>query len=234
MGTWREFSEKEHEKGVLCACINLCNGDRIDGATDLTFFNALPANVTIATPANATSDCGTHTLSAPEGGSLVTFAGGSIDPDPSGGFLSVQCTVSLDVTGSTLGLYFNITGDLTSSAGNSGTASDDLNVVATLPGFTKAFSPSTIQQFATSTLTYTIDNSANAARIGNLDFTDTLPTGLVIAPTPLASTTCGVIGVPSLPTVVTAAPGGNQISLDANGTNFLLVLNRLLLVPHVR
>ncbi|MFQ5351309.1 MAG: 50S ribosomal protein L5, partial [Thermoanaerobaculia bacterium] len=84
-----------------------------------------------------------------------------------------------------------------------------------LPGFSKSFSPSTVALGGRSTLTLTIDNSANLSAVIELDFTDTLPGGMVIAAPALASTTCGTA---TIPPTLTAIPGTDTIVLDANGT----------------
>src|SRR5688572_29378349 len=64
----------------------------------------------------------------------------------------------------------------------------------TPPTITKAFSPNPIAINGTSTLTFTLANSNSIALTGAI-FTDSLPTGLQVASTPLATTTCG--GVPT-------------------------------------
>ena len=158
--------------------------DNAGGAlvTDLAFTDIFPASVTIASPAAAFSDC-LGTLTAPDGGSTITLTDGALGA-------GATCTIQVNVTSSTVGTHTNTTGDLTSSAGNSGSATDDLEVDADLPGFTKNFSPSTITSGSRSTLTFTIDNSANAAQIFNISFSDTFPTGMTIADPANALTTC--------------------------------------------
>jgi len=99
----------------------------------LAFTDTLPVDVTIAAPGNAVSTCG-GTLDAPDGGGTITLSDGSV-----GAFSA--CSISVDVTSSTPGTHTNESGTLTSSAGNSGTANDDLIVTTTLPGFTKPFAP---------------------------------------------------------------------------------------------
>ena len=179
------------------------------GVTDLAFTDTLPAGVTIATPANPSSSCGdTATLTAPDGGSTITFSNGQIGA-------SSSCTITVDVTSSTPGTHMNVTGDLTSSAGNGGTASDDLTVATDRPGFSKSFAPSAVQLGSRSTLTFTIDNSANASAATMLDFTDNLPAGLVVAGPANATTDCND---PLIPATLTATPGSSVITLDANGT----------------
>ncbi len=182
-------------------------------ATSLNFTDNLPATpgaMTIATPANAVTTCSGGVLSAPSGGTSISYSAGSLGAGSS-------CTISVDVTTDATGTYTNISGDLTSSTGNSGTANADLNVVATLPGFSKSFSPSTVSFGSPSTLTYVIDNSANTQNIGNLDFSESFATGIEIATPSNASTSC--IGNFN-DTVLTAPEGGTTITLDANGANF--------------
>jgi uncharacterized repeat protein (TIGR01451 family) len=153
--------------------------------TDLAFTDALPAGLTIANPSNAISDCtgADGTLSAPAGGSVISLTGGAI-----GG--NTTCTIIVDVTGSIPGTHTSISGDLTSDAGNSGPATDDLTVSTSNPGFTKAFAPASVPIGSRSTLTFTIDNTANPSAATYLSFTDNLPVGMVIADPSNASTTC--------------------------------------------
>jgi uncharacterized repeat protein (TIGR01451 family) len=105
---------------------------------------------------------------------------------------------------------------LSSSAGSSQTLPVDLTVVNTLPGFSKSFSPATINYGERTTLTFTIDNSANASYVQNLDFTDNLPEGMVVADPPNVTLTGGSWH-PTLVPTITAVPGTNLIKLDANG-----------------
>ena len=103
-------------------------------ATALAFTDTLPAGVTLATPASASTDCLDGQLIAPDGGGTITFSDGRLG-------VGLTCTVTVDVTSSSTGAHLNVSGDLTSSTGNSGTASATLTVAATLPGFSKSFAP---------------------------------------------------------------------------------------------
>ncbi|MEM1056355.1 MAG: T9SS type A sorting domain-containing protein [Bacteroidota bacterium] len=184
------------------------NSDFATPVTDIAFTDVLPAGVTIATPAVASTTCGGDrdagpaSLVAPDGGGTITFSGASVP-----GF-SV-CNVTVNVTSSTPGTYTNLSGDLTSSAGNSGTATDDLTVDANRPGFTKSFSPSTTTFGTRSRLTLTVDNTLNTNSAFRVQFTDELPTGLVIANPSAASTSCeqGTLSAP---------PGSSTISFTPN------------------
>ncbi|HSR67542.1 MAG TPA: hypothetical protein VLU25_06335 [Acidobacteriota bacterium] len=153
------------------------------GVRNLAFTDSLPAGVVIASPANASSSC-LGTISAPGGGSTIDFSAGRV-------LGSSSCAVFVDVTSSAVGTHVNTSGDLTSDAGNSGSATDELTVDAGRPGFSKSFSPSTVTLGSRSTLTFTIDNSASSNPVLNLSFTDNLPLGMTVAGPPNTSSTCG-------------------------------------------
>ena len=166
--------------------------------TDLAFTDNLPAGVMIATPASAFSTLG-GTLSAPAGGSTIGFSGGILGAGAVG-------LITVDVTSAEPGTHMNVSGDLTSSAGNSGPATADLIVDTDRPGFSKSFAPSTVSRGSRSTLTFTIDNSANPASVSYLVFTDNLPAGMVVA-SPANISTSGLVNG-----MVTAVPGSGIIA----------------------
>lgn len=178
---------------------DITNDNPVDPVSDLDFVDNLPAGVTIATPANATSSCG-GTLSAPDGGGTITLSNGVLG-------VSSVCTIAVDVTSGVVGTHTNTSGDLTSSAGNSGTASDDLMVADDRPGFTKVFSPTSVGIGGRSTLTFTIDNSLNGSLAHSLTFVDNLPPGIVVADPPNVGTDCtgGQIVAP---------PGGSTVQFS--------------------
>jgi hypothetical protein len=185
--------------------------------TGLSFTDVLPTvpgNMNISTPANVMTDCGFDVgggVTAPNGGGTIVLTDAKL-----GG--SQSCTIQVSVTASTAGSRTNPAITLSSSAGSSMSLPVDFTVVTTLPGFSKSFVPSTVALGAKSTLTFTIDNSANAAQIGNLDFTDNLPSGMVVASPSNVNTDC--ISAILLDTTITAVSGSSQIILDANGSNF--------------
>ena len=106
-------------------------------ATGLAFTDNLPAGVVIASPANAITDCDSGDVIALDGDTVISLSGGRLAAFQS-------CTVLVNVTSSTAGTHTNVSGDLTSSEGNSGSATDDLTVATNLPGFSKSFSPAVI------------------------------------------------------------------------------------------
>ena len=169
--------------------------------SDLAFTDVLPAGITIATPASAATDCPNAVLSAPDGGTTITLSDGDLGADAS-------CTITVNVVGTATAT--NVSGDLTSSAGNSGAATATLTVDDALPGFSKAFVPSTIPPGGTSTLTFTIDNDDNASAVTSMSFRDVLPPGVDVADLPNATTDCGLGTV-----TISDDPGTNSIFFSA-------------------
>ncbi len=186
---------------VSTLTFTITNNDSV-GVRGLEFVDTLPAGMVIASPANASTDC-EGALIAPPGGTVISLIDGRVSANGS-------CTVSVDVTAAGPGAYANVSGDLTSDAGNSGAAEANLVVSEGLPGFSKSFEPAFVGIGQRSTLTFTIDNSANEGPRNNPSFTDILPIGMVIADPPNATTDC-----PNA--VVDAVAGGNTISLSPQG-----------------
>lgn len=106
-------------------------------ATALTFTDTLPAGVTLAATPNAATSCTGGTLTATAGSGSVSYSGGSVAAGAS-------CTVAADVTSTTTGAHVNTSGALTSSLGNSGTATDTLNVSQTTVGIESATGTGTV------------------------------------------------------------------------------------------
>lgn len=186
--------------------------------TGLSFSNTLPVvpgPMTIASPANLSTNCdagASGTITAPDGGSTITLTDYQIG-------VGQNCTISVDVIASTVGVHTNPAITLSSSAGSSMSVPSELTVVTTKPRFSKSFSPSSTPLGDRSTLTFTIDNTLNMERIGNLDFVDSFPAGMVIADPSNASTDCVSAGFAD--TTITAVPGSNVLTLDASGNNFI-------------
>ena len=155
------------------------------GATSVDLSDTLPAAVVLAAAPNAATTCTGGTLTATAGGSDVFYSGGSLAA-------GATCTIAVDVTSAIPGSYPNNAESVTSSLGASTPADAVLTVIA-VPGFTKAFSPTTVDVGGVSTLTFAIDNSVNIVDVGRLAFTDAFPDGLVMTGTPGASATCGAL-----------------------------------------
>ncbi|WP_323139349.1 chaplin [Streptomyces sp. NBC_01549] len=86
-------------------------------------------------------------------------------------------------------------------------AFDNIRILDATPQLDKSFSPATIDEGGTSTLTMTVTNTSELAAKNDFGFTDSLPAGVSVAPSPNASTTCGS-------GAVSAAAGGASVALD--------------------
>ncbi|TCK98926.1 putative repeat protein (TIGR01451 family) [Shimia isoporae] len=212
--------------GTSNLVLTIDNTSGVLPANALDFTFTLPANTTLSTPSAAATTCTGGTLTALNGGNTIAYTGGTVAA-------GATCTVSANVTSVTTGSYPSTTGDLTSSLGNSGTANATLAVTAApVPAFTKAYASSTLEQGATTTLTFTINNTALIAA-NTLDFTDNMPTGSVVAAVPNASSTCtgGTLtavagtGVISYTGGSLAASSQCQIAVDVYGNAPLSATN---------
>lgn len=169
-------------------------------ASNVAFDLMLPMGVTLASPSRATTTCANARLVAINGGTTVGLSSARLGS-------GVTCTVSFDISGLAVGAYLITTGNLTSSAGDSGTASVTLTVDANRPGFAKQFAPNQIVPGSVATLTFTIDNTANPGVAQRPAFTDQLPPGMIVANPSNATTDCRFA-------TINAPPGGSQINFN--------------------
>ena len=157
--------------------INNTSNDVVDS---MAFSLNLPASVILGE--NSDNQCN-GTLTAPVGGAVMSLVDGEVSA-------SSICQITVSVTSSTPAIHTFTTSPLSTSAGTSASATDDLTVAADRPGFTQSFSPSSVNRGERSTLTFTIDNSLNASDIASLTFLNDLPLGLAFASPQNLSSTC--------------------------------------------
>ena len=188
---------------ISTALFTIDNSASSLSVSQLSFNNSLPAGLTVASPANASTTCTGGTLTAASGGSVITYAGGTVAANG-------LCTIAVDVQSSTAGIFFNISSDLLSSAGNSGTASDTLTVDSP-PLFNKIFLPNTAAINQVVNLVIDIDNTANILNASGLDFTDNLPPGMVVANPSNLSTNCQGVAVAPVGGAVVGLTGGEVV-----------------------
>ena len=177
--------------------------------TGMAVTDTLPPGITIAAVPAASTTCGAGTVTAVAGGNTVALNNGSLGTitAPTG-----SCTITVNVTGSTNGIYTNTisAGTLTTTQGavNGNPAQAILNIGNTSGvGITKAFLSTVIPPGGTSMLTVTIvNNAATAVALTNLGVTDTLPANVTVGATPNASTTCAG-------GTATAVAGGSTLTL---------------------
>lgn len=164
----------------------------------LEVVDPLPSGLVIATPPNLSNTCGGDAL-AVAGGGILSLADGSLAA-------GAQCQVQVDVLAMQVGALLNTTDVARADQGTIGSASASLTAFAG-PAFEMAFSPQTVLVGGSSTLSFTVINTAGPGAVGGLAFTNTLPAGLAVAPTPQASSTCGGLWSPSA--------GSNSLSFSA-------------------
>ena len=190
--------------GISTLTIRLNNSNAAAIALTAAFTDTLPSGVLVAATPNPTTTCG-GAVTATSGGSTVTLATGSTIPAGS-------CTIAVNVTAAAAGTFVNtiLAGALQTNGGNNVAPATAPLVAAVAPTVTKAFSPASITAGGVSTLTITVSNP-NAATIAlTAAFTDTLPSGVLVAATPNLATTCGG--------AVTAPSGGSTVTLATGST----------------
>jgi acyl dehydratase len=182
----KNFTSSPAPGETVSLSFTLQNYDGSAGVADMGFSDDLDAVVAglVATGLPANDVCGSG--SQLSGTSTLTLIGANLLP---GGSCTFAATLQVPAS-ATPGTYTNTTSDVTVSGLPVATpATASLTIVPPpLPSFDKAFAPATIYQFATSTLTFTIDNSASPVMTTGLSFSDTMPTGMTVAGP--ASTTC--------------------------------------------
>lgn len=174
---------------------------------NLAVTDTLPANVTVPSGPNFVTTCTGATVSSPSS-DKVQISGGNIAA--ASGAVSASCYAESDVIVSAQGDYLNTiaTGAVTANSGGSSTSnsqptSDTLRAKSPLvihkgigsytldTGSPVGLTTGTASRTpgTSASLVVRIDNP-NAVALTAAAFTDTLPTGLVVATTPNASTTC--------------------------------------------
>jgi len=201
--------------GTSTLTFTLTNPNAVTDLTGLNFTDALPAGVEIAATPNLGGTCGAvatnFTPNIAAGGTAINLTSGvSLTAGSS-------CTITVDVTATTLGAKVNTTGAIgsTETGAGSDTATDTLTVALLDPTIDKAFAPATISIGGTSTLTFTLTNPNGGTGLTGLNFTDALPAGVEIAATPNLGGTCGAVATNFTPNV---APGGTAINLTSGVT----------------
>ncbi|MGA7238599.1 MAG: CSLREA domain-containing protein [Bryobacteraceae bacterium] len=150
---------------------NINSGTTLHG---IGFTDMLPAGLVISTPNGLNGSCGGGAIAATAGTGIVSLSGGALAP-------GTPCSFSVNVTGAAPGVQNNVTGNVTSTEGGSGSmASASVTVVAP-PSLSKAFADSAMQVGGNTSLAFTITNpAANTVAETGVAFTDVLPPGLTV------------------------------------------------------
>jgi hypothetical protein len=172
--------------------------------TSLSFSDTLPAGLVISTPNGLSGPCASGSITASAGTNVVSFTGGTLAA-------GANCTFSVNVTGTSVGVKNNTTSTVTDAEGLTGTAATASVTVLAAPTLTKTFSDSILElNFIGTTLSFTISNPGiNAVALTGIAFTDTLPVGLSIGFPESGLNTGTCTGA-----TITAPVGGTTVSLS--------------------
>jgi len=163
------------------------NNGLASALTGAAFNDTYPAGLVNAAVPNVSTTCG-GTVTATAGANLVTLTGGSVAA-------ASTCTVSVDVTSNTAGIYANTSGgassNQTGAAGN-GSNTASLTVIGP-PQATKTFSPPSTRIGLDTQLIITISNPNSTTALTGISFSDTYPANLLntTVPNPTLNCTAG-------------------------------------------
>lgn len=166
-----------------------------DALTGVAFTDTLPAGLTVPS-ASATVCGGTVTLTPPR---TITITGATISAGS-------QCQFSVTVTGASVGNYSNTTGAVSSTNGGTGNSASAQVFVGSAK-IQQSFGAASIPLGSATTMTFTVQNPNSSLTLTGLHFTDSLPAGLVVSPTPGVVGSCGG-------GTITAAAGATAVSLS--------------------
>ena len=216
----KAFSPASVNTGVVSRLtITLSNPNGAVALLNAVLTDTLPAGVVIAATPDATTTCGG--VGAPiavAGGTTVSLP--ALRSIPANG----SCTLSVNVRAAVAGSYINtlLAGALVTSNGNNAAPAlaTLTTTVATVPyepppppvlppTLGKAFIPSIIGMGDISTFVIILRNPHTTNAILTSALIDTLPNGVVLAPTPNVATNCSGTGTP------VAVAGSSTVTLPA-------------------
>jgi hypothetical protein len=203
--------------GSTSLTFSFTNPNATFGLSGIGFSLALPAGLVVATPNGLAGGVGAGTIMAVAGSSTISLSDGTLAPGGSASF-------SVNVTTTTVGAMSTTTSSVISTEGGTGgTASASITVVAA-PALTiiESFGAATVALNGSTSLSFTITNSNESVTLTGIEFTDTLPAGLVVtAPNGFSGSSGGG--------TVTAVAGSDTISLSgaalAGNTSFTFSVN---------
>lgn len=172
----KSFSPSALEVGETSTLtFTITNTDELLAKDGWSFTDSLPDGLTLASPAHGRTDCPSGTVTAHDGGSEISVAGGSLKAR------QASCTVTVDVTSSTPGTYTNAGSNITGSTGVNPPGSADVTFVRTeAPEISveKTAEPSTFSASGQAIhFRYRVTNTGNVSlsRVGVLDRLPGLP-----------------------------------------------------------
>jgi uncharacterized repeat protein (TIGR01451 family) len=159
--------------------------------TNAAVTDSLNSNTVVANPANAITNCVGGTVTATPNANSISLSGATIPSQVSG--IAGTCTFSANVIKSDVGTFNNDipVNAVTTTQGvrNTNAATATLTTTPLSVEIVKQILPVNIDGGDPSTLSLTVTNNNNVA-LSNVNFVDTMPTGMIIFSPSQATTTC--------------------------------------------
>jgi FG-GAP-like repeat len=167
---------------VTTLTFTITNPNVVTELTGVAFTDTLPSGLVVFTPNNLTTSCG-GTATAVAGSSTISLTGGAI-PQLS------NCSISLYVESTTAGEKVNSVTVTSTNGGTGNTATATITIVAP-PAIAKQFGVDSILLNKSTSLAFMITNPNASTELTGVDFTDSLPSGLVVSTPNNLTTSCG-------------------------------------------
>ena len=177
-------------------------GGNNGSVSGISFTDALPAGLVVATPSGLSGSCGSGTITAAAGSGTVSLSSAALSQNAS-------CTITFNVTGTTGGAKNNNIVVTSTNRGTSSAARAVL-IVVLAPALSMSFGATSVPLNGSAPLTFTIANPNSSTGLTGVALTDTLPAGLTVATPSRVTGSCGT-------GTITAAAGSGSIAL-AQGT----------------
>jgi hypothetical protein len=172
--------------------------------TNLTFADNLPAGLVVSTPNNLSNTCA-GTATAAGGASSLSLSGATLAPNTS-------CTISANVTGTTVGVKSNTTGPLSSTESGVGAVSNTAVLTVVSPDFSITVLPAaaTIEAGSNASYVFTLTPLGSVPFATAITLTATgMPPNATIAIEP-ATVTPGSIAATD--TIIVSTSGSDRSS----------------------
>lgn len=173
--------------------------------TGVAFTDTYPVGLVNAAVPNVSTTCA-GTVTATPGANVIALTAGNVAS-------LGNCTVSVDVTSSTAGVYANTSGGVSSTqsgAAGNGSNTASLTVIGA-PQATKTFNPASTRVSLDTQLIITISNPNTTTALTGVAFTDTYPALLLNTGTPNPTLNCTA---GSTATRTGGSAGGSTIGLS--------------------
>jgi uncharacterized repeat protein (TIGR01451 family) len=198
--------------GTTALTFTVTNPAGAPAVSNVGFVDTLPSGLIVANPPAVGGTCANAAAATTAGAGTGTITVSSLQVSAG----PVSCTVTVNVT--------NAEGEFNASCSGSPAAftNTSANVVATnvnnnvtpgcvsvlVPTLSKTFQPTTINDGETTVLTFTLANPAGSPATSIVGFTDTLPSGLMVADPPAVGGTCA-----NAAAATTASAGGSTVAV---------------------